>query len=200
MDKQYIQKQLISLALSFFRKDFFSTFHGSLSAKTGSSRFLINKKDSVFDNLEERDFIELYFKQDYRWKMASLDADIHHNIYAHISDAKFVCFSIPPYTMAYALKHEIIEPKDYFGHKEFKSIEVFDPKKFEDWYERAQSEIMHYLITKQKDLMIIRGYGVYTYNRDLHEIVKKLAILEESCKLLLLSETTNEYHFNEERV
>ena len=37
--------------------------------------------------------------------------------------------------------------------------------------------------------MVIRGYGVYAYNRDLHEMAKKLAILEKSCRLLMLDNT-----------
>jgi L-fuculose-phosphate aldolase len=36
--------------------------------------------------------------------------------------------------------------------------------------------------------MVIRGYGVYAYSRDLHEMAKKLAILEKSCRLLMLDD------------
>jgi L-fuculose-phosphate aldolase len=95
---------------------------------------------------------------------------------------------MPPYITAYSLQHNIITPKDYFGYKEFKTIEIFNPKEFEDWYDRVPSEISHYFQTKETDIIVIRGYGVYSFNRDLHEIVRKLAILEHSCKLLLLDE------------
>jgi L-fuculose-phosphate aldolase len=188
MNKQHIKQKLSSLALSMFRKDFFGIYHGSLSAKTEPSRFIINTKEAVFDALDEHSLIELYFKQDYRWNQASIDAPIHHTIYSQITEAKFICFSMPQFTTAYSLNHNIITPKDYFGYKELGSIEIFDPKQFDDWYERAKSEIAYYFQTKKTNIMVIRGYGVYAYSRDMHEMAKKLAILEKSCRLLMLDD------------
>ncbi len=141
MNRQLLNTKLSTLALSMFRKDFFGIYHGSISAKTESNRFLINTKEAVFDALDENSLIELYFKKDYRWNQASIDSKIHFSIYSQISDAKFISFTMPPFTTAYSIEHNIIIPKDFFGYKEFGSIEIFDPKQFEDWYERAQSEI-----------------------------------------------------------
>ena len=186
MNRAHLKNKLSTLALSMFRKDFFGIFHGSISAKTESNRFMINTKEAVFDAVDEHSLIELYFKKDYRWKQASIDSNIHFSIYSQISDAKFVCFSMPPFTTAYSLEHNVITPKDYFGYKELGSIEILDPKQFDDWYDRAQSEIAYYFQTKKTNIMVIRGYGVYAFNRDLHEMAKQLAILEKSCRLLML--------------
>jgi len=186
MNRDHLRNKLSTLALSMFRKDFFGIYHGSLSAKTESSRFIINTKEAIFDAINDKNLIELYFKKDYRWNQASIDANIHHSIYSQMSDAKFICFSMPPCITAYSLNHNIITPKDYFGYKEIGSIEIVDPKQFDDWYERAQSEVAYYFHSKKTDIMVIRGYGVYTFNRDLHEMAKKIAILEKSCRLLLL--------------
>ncbi|MEA2099606.1 MAG: class II aldolase and adducin N-terminal domain-containing protein [Campylobacterota bacterium] len=196
MNKQHLKNQLSTLSLSMFRKDFFGIYHGSISAKTESNRFLINTKEAIFDAIDEANLIELYFKKDYRWKQASIDSNIHFSIYSQISDAKFISFTMPPFTTAYSLEHNIIRPKDYFGFKEIGSIEIVDPKQFEDWYDRAQSEIAYYFQTKKTDIMIIRGYGVYSYNRDLHEMAKKLAILEKSCRLLLLDHENKNQSFD----
>jgi L-fuculose-phosphate aldolase len=190
MNKIRLKNQLSSLALSMFRKDFFGIYHGSLSAKTDTSRFIINTKEAVFDAIDENSLIELYFKKDYRWKQASIDADIHQSIYSNISEAKFACFSMPQFTTAYSLEHNMIIPKDYFGYTEIGSIEIVDPKQFEDWYDRAQSEIVLYFQTKKTNIMVIRGYGVYAYSRDIHEMAKKLAILEKSCRLLMLGNSS----------
>ena len=35
-------------------------------------------------------------------------------------------------------------------------------------------------------MIIIKGYGLYSYGRDIEEIAKEIAILENSCKLLHL--------------
>jgi len=196
MNKDNLKKKLSTLALSMFRKDFFGIFHGSISAKTESNRFIINTQEAIFDALDSSTLIELYYKKDYRWNQASVDSDIHHSIYSQISDAKFICFSMPPFTTAYSLDHNIITPKDYFGYTELGSIEIVDPRNFDDWYERASSEIAYYFQSKKTDIMVIRGYGVYTFNRDLHEMAKKIAILEKSCRLLLLDNTKNDSVFD----
>lgn len=196
MNRQHLKTKLSTLALSMFRKDFFGIHHGSISAKTESNRFIINTKEAVFDDINDDSLIELYFKKDYRWNQASIDSNIHHNIYSQISDAKFISFSMPPFTSSYALEHNIITPKDYFGHQELGSIEIYNPKQFEDWYDRAQSEISYYLQTKKTNIMVIRGYGVYAYNRDLHEMAKQLSILEKSCRILMLDITENTAHFD----
>jgi len=188
MNKQKIKKQLKKLSLSFFRKDFFGIYHGSISAKTENSRFLINIQEAVFDSIDENSLIELYFQRDYRWNQASIDAPIHHAIYKTMSDAKFVTFSMAPFTSAYALRHNIITPKDYFGARELGSLTIYDPKSFDDWYERANSEISTYFLTQRSNIMIIRGYGIYAYHRDIFEMAKQLAILEKSCRLLMLNQ------------
>ena len=193
MNKQHLNKKLSTLALSMFRKDFFGIYHGSISAKTESNRFIINTKEAIFDALDDVNLIELYFKKDYRWNQASIDAKIHYSIYSQISEAKFICFSMPQFTTAYSLQHNIIEPKDYFGHKEIGRIEIIDPRQFEDWYDRADSEIAYYLQTNKTNIMVIRGYGVYAYSRDIHEMAKKLAVLEKSCRLLMLDNSQSNF-------
>ncbi len=196
MNRQSLKTKLATLALSMFRKDFFGIYHGSLSAKTESNRFIINTKEAVFDAIDETNLIELYFKKDYRWNQASIDSNIHFSIYSQISEAKFICFSMPPFTTAYSLMHNIIAPKDYFGHKDIGSIEIVDPKQFDDWYDRAESEIAYYFQTKKTNIMVIRGYGVYTYNRDLHEMAKQLAVLEKSCRLLMIENSKEDFNFD----
>jgi len=193
MNREHLTQKLASLSLSMFRKDFFGIYHGSISAKTESNRFVINTKEAVFDALDKNSLIELYFKKDYRWNQASIDAKIHLSIYTQISEAKFVCFSMPQFSVAYSLEHNVIIPKDFFGHQELGSIEIIDPKEFDNWYDRADSEIAHYLQTKKTNIMVIRGYGVYAYSRDIHAMAKKLAILEKSCRLLMLDNSQNDF-------
>lgn len=195
MNRAIIQKQLASLSLSMFRKDFFGIYHGSLSAKMESNKFFINTREAVFDNIDESSLIELYFKKDYRWHQASIDAAIHRNIYTSLSDAKYVCFAMPPFTTAYSIDHNIISPRDYFGYTEIGSLEIFDPKQYDDWYDRAESLIAHHFLTTKTDIMVIRGYGVYAFNRDLHEMAKKMSILEKSCRLLMIDVSKNDYDF-----
>ncbi len=185
--EKYLTKELQAVSLSMFRKNFIGIFHGSLSAKTAEGKFIINKRESIFDKLNKSDLIELYSKKDYRWNLASIDADIHLGIYQNISEAKYIAYTMPPFTTAYTLKHEKIIPKDYFAYTKIGEILVYDPGDFDDWYERAEVEVYRYFQTHNTNLMVIKGYGVISFDRDLIQMVKKIAILENSCKLLNLS-------------
>lgn len=186
MDK-FALRELQKISLSMFRKGFFGIFHGSLSSRVEHNKFIINKKNAIFDEISENDLIELYFNQDYRWKEASLDAEIHFNIYDNIHEAKYIAYGMPPYTVSYSLTHNKVIPKDYFGYKNIGNLRVYDPKHFEDWYERAHIDIVRYFREFKTNIIVIRGYGVYIYDRDIVQIAKKMAIVENSCKLLLLS-------------
>jgi len=182
-----LAEELQQTSLSLFRKDFFSMFLGSISAKSASDKFIINKKSAVFDKASENNFMELYFHKDYRWNDASIDSEIHLNIYKHIHNAKYIAYVSPHFTLAYTLLNNKIIPKDYFGHQEFNSINIYNPESFDDWYERADVEIYRYMLEKDKQMIIIRGYGIYIYDRDLKNLLKKLDIIENSCRLLFLT-------------
>lgn len=186
----HLKSVLCTTSQSMFHKDFFGLFHGSISAKTDNHRFIINKKETMFHKMDSAELIELGHNRDYRWKEASIDSPIHAEIYAHISDAKFISFTMPPYTVAYSFNHSVISAQDYFGSQEFSSISIYDPKSFDDWYDRASSEIPQFFIQNETNIMIIKGYGVYAYARDLNSLIKKLAILEKSCRLLMIGEVT----------
>jgi len=43
------------------------------------------------------------------------------------------------------------------------------------------------MINENSDIMVIRGYGVFAHARSAQQMAKKIAILEMSSKLLLLS-------------
>jgi len=188
----YFKSELSSLSSSMFQNDFFGLYHGSISAKTDSNRFIINKKEAIFHNLSSTDLLEVGHNKDYRWKDASIDTSIHAAIYSQISDAKFISFTMPPYATAYSFNHSVIAPQDFFGQKECKAISIYNPKSFDDWYDRASSEIPQFFIKQETNIMVIKGYGVYTFSRDLQTMTRKLAVLEKSCRLLMLGEVTKD--------
>lgn len=184
MLEKHLVNELKAVSLSMFRKDFLGIFHGSLSAKIENNIFVINKSYSIFDELSDNDFVELYTKKDYRWNDASRDSDIHLQIYNNISEAKYICYTMPPFVTSYALAHDQIMPRDYFGSTLIGAQRIYNPGNFKTWYKRAHMEIFNYMKEEETDIMIIKGYGVYAYSRDLHDLVKRIAILENSAKLL----------------
>ena len=193
MELEHSINEIKTISLSMVRKNFFGVFHGSISARVEKNQFIINKQNAIFDNLKDDDLTLLSSKKDYRWNEASLDADIHLNIYKNINEARFVCYAMPPYATAYAMKHEKIVPKDYFGYMRFNEILVYDPKQYDDWYERAETEIYRYMVEKNTNIIIIKGYGIYAYSRSPQLLAKEIALLENSCKLLHLTSGYSDY-------
>ncbi len=187
MDKLLIEN-IKHISNSMFQKNYFGVFHGSISARTSIHSFIINKKEIILDEIEERSFIELNCSKDrdYRWNEASADVNIHEKIYRALPNAKYISYTMPPYATAYSLYHTQLIPKDYYGHQILKNITIYDPKNFNDWHKRASNEITSFFENSNEHLLLIKGFGLISYDRDLTEMVKKVAILENSCKLLTI--------------
>ncbi len=184
IDKKTV-KLLSDLSLTMFRKNFFGIYHGAISSKVDHNSFIINTHDAIFDEMSEKSFCELFVnKKDYRWKIASLEANIHAAIYDNIHEAKYIAFGVPIYTTAYTFEHEEIVFDDYFGKTTFGKIPIIDPGDYKTWYKRNANEITEYLKNSNDHIMVIKGIGTYVYDRDINELVKKVAILENSCRLL----------------
>lgn len=178
-------KLLSDLSLTMFRKNFFGIYHGAISAKMDHNSFVINTADAIFDEMSSKSFCKLNMsKKDYRWKIASIESDIHSTIYNNIHEAKYIAFGVPIYTTAYTFDHDEIELNDFFGKTTFDKVPVYDPGDFDTWYDRNALEITKYLKESNSHTMVIKGIGTYVYDRDINNLVKRVAILENSCRLL----------------
>jgi len=94
---------------------------------------------------------------------------------------------MPPYATAYSLSHAKLCPRDYFGDLVIGEVMIYDPGSFHDWYDRAPYEITQFFKHSQCQLMLIKGYGLFAYDRDIIEMAKKIALLENSARLLMLN-------------
>jgi len=189
IDKHLIE-DIKHISLSLFHKNFFSVYHGSISARIGPSSFVINAADTILDEVTEESLVKLDCqKRDYRWSLANSDAHIHELIYKTIPNAKYVSYTMPPYATAFSLKHGKVSPQDYYGKKMLGEVIVYDPKNIDDWIDRAPFEIYQFFEKNDTHLLLIKGFGVICYDRDLTEMAKKISILENSCRLLALSAT-----------
>jgi len=183
-------KLLSDLSLTMFRKNFFGIYHGAISAKINYNTFVINTADAIFDEMCSKSFCELNMdKKDYRWKIASIEADIHSTIYTNIHEAKYIAFGVPIYTTAYTFSNDKITLDDYFGKTMFGEIPVYNPGDFSNWYDRNSLEITKYLKETNSHVMVIKGVGTYVYDRDINNLTKRVAILENSCRLLSIKST-----------
>ncbi len=187
--EKYLFDEIKHISNSMFGKNYFGVFHGSISARTTINSFIINKKETILDQVEERCFIHLNCAKakDYRWNEASPDVHIHEEIYKSFPNAKYISYTMPPYATAYSLNHDAVIPEDYYGNQILKEIKVYNPKNFNDWNKRAPYEIKKFFQENNEHLLLIKGFGLISYDRDLTEMVKKVAILENSCRLLIIN-------------
>ena len=81
VDKHLIE-DIKHVSLSLFNKNFFSVYHGSISARISASGFIINSKDTILDEVTEDSLVKLDCqKRDY-YKAAKQDHKlIYHNWY-----------------------------------------------------------------------------------------------------------------------
>ncbi|WP_027327335.1 class II aldolase and adducin N-terminal domain-containing protein [Helicobacter pametensis] len=183
-DSQLI-KDLCDVSLSMFRKNFLGIFHGSISGRLSQNKFIINTKQAVFDALSPRTLIVLDVQSDYRWNEASLDTPIHASIYQAYEHAKFIAYAMPPYSVSYSLMHQTLKPLDFFGKQLLgDEIPILDPREYDTWYQRASQEISQAFKTTQRNFLLIKGYGIYAFDRDLHSLAKTIALIENTCKIL----------------
>lgn len=185
----HLFKELKKISHSMFSKNYFGVFHGSISAKVDVNSFVINRKETFLDEVNEEQFIRLTcdIRKDYRWKDASVDVNIHKAIYIKLPHAKYISYTMPPYATAFTFDHSLVVPEDYYGQTILKEIPVYDPKNFDDWEARAPQEISDFFQNTNSHLLLIKGFGLISYDRDLNEMVKKVAILENSCRLLTIN-------------
>lgn len=185
---KHLIEEIKHVSLSMFNKNFFGVYNGSISARVSTNSFLINKKDTILDEVTEDSLIRLdCHTKDYRWSSASTDVEIHEHIYRMISSAKYISVSMPPYATAFSLKHGKVLPQDFYGKKILGEVLIYDPRSLDDWQERAPYEIPQFFLKNDTHLLLIKGFGLVSYDRDIIEMAKKVSILENSCRLLALS-------------
>ncbi len=187
MDK-HLMEEIQHVSLSLFHKNFFSLYHGSISARVSANSFIINTKETILDEINENSLVKLDCqKRDYRWSLANSDVHIHEHIYETIPNAKYISYTMPPYATAFSLKHGKVLPADFYGKTVLNEVIVYDPKNIEDWLDRAPYEISRFFQKHDTHLLLIKGFGLISYDRDIIEMAKKISILENSCRLLALS-------------
>ena len=187
MDK-HLMEEIQHVSLSLFHKNFFSLYHGSISARVSANSFIINTKETILDEINENSLVKLDCqKRDYRWSLANSDVHIHEHIYETIPNAKYISYTMPPYATAFSLKHGKVLPADFYGKTVLNEVIVYDPKNIDDWLDRAPYEISRFFQKHDTHLLLIKGFGLISYDRDIIEMAKKISILENSCRLLALS-------------
>ena len=165
-----------------FDKNFLNIGIGSISTKLENDKMIINNKNRHY---EEDNFCKIVhiIQKDLSWKETSYDTEIHAKIYKELSFAKAIINVFPVNLMTYSLIHRSFQPIDYSGKQIIEKVHIIEVNDYNQW-----DEVKAFTITKhlrEKNVVIIRGYGVYIVSRDIREAIKKAFILENSASILL---------------
>jgi L-fuculose-phosphate aldolase len=163
------------------RKEMFHIYQTSFSIRTENDKFLINKKDALF--LKDEFFIEVHYKKDLSWNIASDDVNIHSFIYQKMPIAKCIAHIFPINLVTYSLYHRQFKPIDFYGESIVGNQKIFLIEDIKYAKEEIENIIKKNII--YNDVIIIRGYGAYIFDRDEKELAKKASVLENSAKILL---------------
>jgi len=173
------------IANELFRQNFLNIGLGSLSLKIKADQMLINKKNKHY--LEE-DFIKNVhiLHENMAWEEASEDVKIHAEIYKLHSNTKAIAHIFPPNTMTFAeIHHLFLNPLDFTGKKYLNKIPIIEIGNIKEWEENKEFIIAKNLT--ENNIVIIKGFGVFIKTRDIREIIKLAAVMENSAFILLNS-------------
>ncbi len=167
-----------------YEKNMLNLAIGSISLKLENDKMIINKQNK---SVYEEDFCKIVHinKKDLSWKETTDDIDIHAKIYQNISQAKTVLNIFPLNIITYSLQHTLFKPIDYIGQQIIEKVKIIEIDDIQKWKENKDFIITKHL--KEKNIVIVRGFGVFVIARDIKEAIKKAIILENSATILLNS-------------
>ena len=179
--KEEIKKDYEKILKILTQKGMFHIYQTSFSIRSENDKFLITKSDALF--LEEEMFTEIHYKKDLSWKEVSSDANIHSFIYQKISTAKYVAHIFPVNLVTYSLYHRQFKALDFYGENIIGKKKIYEINDSKHFIEEVENVVQKNIL--KDEIVIIKGYGAYIYDRDLKELAKKASILENSSKILL---------------
>jgi L-fuculose-phosphate aldolase len=160
--------------------------HGNLSVREGD-RIFITRSGSMLSRLEPSDIIETGMEPSETDEGCSRELVVHRAVY-HATDAKAICHGHPPHTMYRSLIEDAIVPLD--SEASFvigASIPVLVPQLKVGSPEAA---VMLAEALQTVPVAVLRTHGPFAIGQTLWEAWGQIGVLEESCHILDLRDST----------
>lgn len=178
-------KQQLILFYQLLRQHGLNDSHSGNASIRQESGFIITKTGACADLITEADLVPCPSQgKPQTSPAASLDADIHRDIYQHCPQYNAVLHAHNPYTIALTLNEKQFSPVDFEGQlyfAELKTVEC-DPENYLDIMPARISQAI-----QQNPIAIVRTHGVYVAAETMELAYKWLCSLEQSAKIKWLA-------------
>lgn len=156
---------------------------GNASCRTDESQYLVTPTGACADLLRPEDLIEANVHANPP-AGASLDSELHRQVYLANPEANAVLHSHVPYLLAMTMGGTDFIPTDFEGLYYFGHINVINLP-HEEVLTGASNEVPKVL--KDHPIVVVRGHGAYAQGRDLEQAYKWVCSAELSAKTAWLA-------------
>jgi len=165
-----------------------SSHGGNMSVRMGD-RILITRRGSNLAWLEERDIIDIGFREDdSNVMLASSEIVVHRAIYANTT-AQAIVHTHPPYTIVRSLVSDEIVPIDSEGSYLLKRVPVVASE-----LTVGSTDVARVVSQQLKEypIVVLRGHGAFSVGNLLEEAYQWTSSLEVACKIIAIAGSTRE--------
>lgn len=160
--------------------------HGNLSVRQGDAIF-ITRSGSMLSRLECDDIIETRMEPSELDEGCSRELVVHRAVY-RATDAGAICHAHPPHTMYRSLIEDVIRPIDSEARFVIgDEVPVLSPKQKIGSAEAAE---MLSDALRRVPVAVLRTHGPFAVGKTLWDAWGVIGVLEESCHILDLRDST----------
>lgn len=188
MEKEeiFVRKKLVTISRRLYREGFVVAYGGNISVRVGSTIF-IKRSNASFEDIKENDFIKLKINladTDSQFLKTSKETLLHIGCYKKRKNIRALIHTHPPFATAFASLGKPLKPviADFvieFG-KEVPNLGYIRPGSRE-----LAKRVSEYI--GRNNALLLKNHGIVTCGSSLKEAYVRTALLEECCKILLLS-------------
>ncbi len=177
-----IVKNIIDVGQALYREGLVDSHSGNISFKFRDYLF-ITRRGARLGFLSEADIIKIRLNGSHILKeRASSEVDVHIKV-LESTGKKCVVHAHPHYTVFLSLKSDIFKPKAWEGKEILKDVKIINLKK-PSASEELSSALSEEL--RERNIVIVKGHGVFSAHNDLYEAYRLISVLEHSCKIATL--------------
>ncbi len=181
-----IRKELADISRRLYRKGFVAAYGGNISARINNTIF-IKRSNISFEDIKENDFIKLRLNLHaaaIKFLKPSKETFLHIGCYKKRNNIRALIHTHPPFATAFASLGKPLKPviADFvieFG-KKVPNLGYIRPGSKE-----LAKRVSEYI--SRNNALLLKNHGIVTCGSSLKEAYVRTVLLEECCKILLLS-------------